>query len=140
MPEAAFLGFTARTGEMSPGSIPKYLKRPLWRERKCEGCGRGAARPWDSGARASRTEPPPARPRRPHSSATPSEFIQPRPETERAPQPRPTRILLPPPCFAITPNKIYICIYDASLWKLEQNITLFSRDLIDIAATEPTTI
>lgn len=43
-------------------------------------------------------------------------------------------------CFAITPNKIYICIYDASLWKLEQNITLFSRDLIDIAATEPTTI
>lgn len=44
MPQAAFLGFTARTGEMSPGSILKYLKRPLWRERKCGGCGREAAR------------------------------------------------------------------------------------------------
>lgn len=61
---------TTRTGEMSPNSIPKYLKRPLWRERKCGGAGsaRGCARPWDSGARASRTAwcvPPPPRPVRP---------------------------------------------------------------------------
>lgn len=28
---------------MSPNSIPKYLKRPLWRERKWSGQGRGAS-------------------------------------------------------------------------------------------------
>ncbi|KAJ0178223.1 hypothetical protein K1T71_006046 [Dendrolimus kikuchii] len=66
-------------GEMSPNSIPKYLKRPLWRERKWPGRGaRGRATVGQRRARQSHGAPPPARRRLPHSSAPPSEFIQPR--------------------------------------------------------------
>lgn len=85
MPEAAFLS-PPPAGEMSPNSIPKYLKRPLWRERKCVGRGaRGRATVGQRRARQSHA-PTPARPPcaraprpAPHSSAPPSQFIQPRP-------------------------------------------------------------
>ncbi|CAH4032845.1 unnamed protein product [Pieris brassicae] len=51
-------------GEMSPNSIPKYLKRPLWRERKCLGCG-AAARDRGTAARAPVARRPPRAPRIP---------------------------------------------------------------------------
>ncbi|CAH2039545.1 unnamed protein product, partial [Iphiclides podalirius] len=80
-------------GEMSPNGIPKYLKRPLWRERKCPGRGgRGEPRDRGTAARApvARRPPPPPlstpAPSAPrpaplllHSSAPPHGFIQPRP-------------------------------------------------------------
>lgn len=100
MPEAVQLFSAARAGEMSPNSIPKYLKRPLWRERKCEGRGEsGAARPWDSGARASRTASPA---RRPHSSAPPYELS--RDSTQAVPVfVRPaSALLLPLASYSIT--------------------------------------
>lgn len=66
MPEAAFLS-PPPAGEMSPNSIPKYLKRPLWRERKCVGRGaRGRATVGQRRARQSHAPHPRApRPRRP---------------------------------------------------------------------------
>lgn len=49
-------------GEMSPNSIPKYLKRPLWRERKCEGWGtRGRTTVGQRRARQSHGAPRPRR-------------------------------------------------------------------------------
>lgn len=39
-------------GEMSPNSIPKYLKRPLWRERKWPGLAARGTGPRDRGTAA----------------------------------------------------------------------------------------
>lgn len=59
--EAAFRS-PPPAGEMSPNSIPKYLKRPLWRERKWPGRGeRGRATVGQRRARQSHGAPRPRR-------------------------------------------------------------------------------
>ncbi|CAD0200885.1 unnamed protein product [Chrysodeixis includens] len=82
MPEAAFLS-PPPAGEMSPNSIPKYLKRPLWRERKC--VGRGARGRATVGQRRARQSHAPPRARAP-----------PAPPRARAPPPAFQRARLPP--------------------------------------------